>query len=65
MASGKWAQKASKRMEEKGTKGSFTKWAHSHGYNSPLAAARHVMSRKDKYSPSIVKEANFARNINK
>lgn len=61
----KWMQSANKRMEEKGTKGSFTTWAHSHGYKSPLAAAHHVMAHKDKYSGSIVKKANFAVNANK
>jgi ribosomal protein S4 len=60
----KWAQAATKRMEEKGTKGKFTRWANRHGYDSPLAAARHVMAHKGKYSSSVVKEANFARNIN-
>lgn len=61
----KWMQSADKRMEEKGTKGSFTKWAKSHGYDSPLAAARHVMSHKNKYSSSTVEKANFAKNANK
>lgn len=60
----KWAQRANKRMEEKGTKGSFTKWAHSHGYSSPLKAAKHVMADKGKYSPKIVKKANYAKNVN-
>lgn len=57
-------QKANERMKEKGTEGSFTRWAKSHGYSSPLKAAKHVMANKDKYSSSIVKKANFARNAN-
>jgi SOS-response transcriptional repressor LexA len=61
----KWIQKATKRMEEKGTKGSFTRWAHAHGFDSPKAAASHVMAHKDKYSSSIVKKANFAKNVSK
>lgn len=60
----KWMQKASESMKERGTEGSFTRWAKSHGYSSPLAAARHVMSHKDKYDASIVKKANFAKNAN-
>ncbi len=60
----KWAQKASKRMEEKGTKGSFTKMASRAGYDSPLEYARHVMAAPEKYSPEKVKKANFAKNIN-
>jgi hypothetical protein len=60
----KWASKSRERMEEKGTVGSFTKWAHSRGYSKPIEAARHVMAHKDKYSPSIVKKANWARNMN-
>ena len=64
MAEKKWMQAANKRMEDKGTTGSFTRWAKSHGYSSPLAAARHVMSHKGEYSPTIVKRANFAKNAN-
>jgi hypothetical protein len=61
----KWAQKASEKMEEKGTVGSFTKIAHSAGYDSPLEYARHVMAAPEKFDPSTVKKANFAKNINK
>lgn len=61
----KWMQPAVERMKEKGTEGSFTRWAKSHGYKSPLAAAHHVMSNKGKYSSSVVKKANFAVNANK
>lgn len=61
----KWAQKAEKRMEEKGTKGSLTKAAHAAGYDSPLAYARHIKSNKDEYSPKMRKKANFATNINR
>lgn len=60
----KWIQHATKRMEEKGTKGSFTRWAKSHGMGVQQAA-KHVMAHKDKYSSAIVKKANFARNVAK
>jgi hypothetical protein len=60
---GKWIQKASRKMEAKGTKGSFTKWAHAHGFKDSKSASRHVMAHKDKYSPAIIKKANFARNV--
>jgi len=61
----KWAQKASKKMEKKGTVGSFTKIASSAGYDSPLEYAKHVMANPSSHSPSTVKKANFAKNINK
>ena len=62
----KWAQKANKRIEEKGTKGSFTKQAHSAGYSSPLEYAQHVMAAPEgEFSGTTRKRANFARNVNK
>jgi hypothetical protein len=61
----KWAQKANKRMERKGTKGSLTLAARKSGYDSPLAYARHIKSHKDEYSGKMRKKANFAVNINK
>jgi hypothetical protein len=62
----KWAQKATKDMEEKGTVGTFTKQAHSAGYSSPLEYARHVMAApKGEYTPETRKRAGFAKNINK
>lgn len=61
----KWAQAASERMEEKGTTGSLTRIAKKAGYDSPVGFARHVMGHKEDYSPSVVKKANFARNINR
>lgn len=62
----KWAQKAARRMKEKGTEGKFTEKAHSAGYDSPLAYAHHVMSAPEgKFSGETRKEANFARNVNK
>lgn len=62
----KWAQKADKKMEEKGTKGSFTKMADRAGYDSPLEYARHVMSAPEgEFSPEKRKKANFAKNVNK
>lgn len=65
-ASGKrWAQKASDRMEKKGTKGSLTRIAKSHGYSSPLAFARHVEANPGGYSSKVEKKSRFAANINK
>lgn len=61
----KWAQKANKRMEKKGTKGSLTRIAHEHGYSSPLKFARHVEANPDDYSPKTEKKSRFAANINK
>ncbi len=45
-------------------KGKFTLWAKSHGM-SVQEAASHVMANKDKYSSTIVKRANFAKNASK
>jgi hypothetical protein len=60
----KWAQKATKKMKEKGTEGSLTRAAHSAGYDSPLEYAHHIKSHKDEYSGKMRKKANFAANIN-
>lgn len=62
----KWAQKASERMEKKGTKGELTKKASSAGYDSPLAYARHVMAAPEgKFSGETRKQSNFTRNLNR
>ena len=45
-------------------KGKFTAWAKSHGMGVQEAAS-HVMANKDKYSSTIVKRANFAKNAAK
>ena len=42
-------------------RGKFTSWAKSHGMGVQ-EAAQHVMANKDKYSSTIVKRANFAKN---
>lgn len=47
---------------KKTREGSFTEWAKEHGFKSTDAAAKHVMAHPDKYPPSIVKKANFAKN---
>ena len=43
-------------------RGKFTAWAKAHGM-SVQEAASHVMANKDKYSSSVVKMANFAKNF--
>lgn len=60
MAKDKWAQKASERMEKKGTKGSLTRIAKKHG-ESPMAFARSKYNAPGK----VGKKARFAVNINK
>jgi len=45
-------------------KGKFTAWAKSHGMGVQEAAS-HVMANKDKYSSTVVKRANFAKNAAK
>lgn len=60
----KWAQKASARMEKKGTKGSLTRAAHKAGYKSALPYAHHIQANPEDYSGKMRKKANFAVNIN-
>jgi hypothetical protein len=45
-------------------KGKFTSWARSHGMTVQQAAA-HILRNKEKYSPTLIKRANFARNASK
>lgn len=45
-------------------KGKFTAWARAHGM-SVQEAARHILANKDKYSATLIKRANFARNAAK
>lgn len=40
--------------------GSFTSWSKEHGFKTTQAAASAVLANKAKYSPAIVKKANFA-----
>jgi len=45
-------------------KGKFSAWAKAHGM-SVQQAARHVLANRKKYSPTLIKRANFARNAAK
>lgn len=56
---------AAEDFKRKGTEGSLTRIAKQHGYASAMPFARHVMSHKDKFSPKVVKKANWANNMNK
>ena len=62
--SGKWLQKAEKRMEQKGTKGLFTKKAKRAGMGVQQYA-NYVLSHKNKFSKKTIEEAVFAKNANK
>lgn len=57
----KWMQKASKKMEQKGTKGSFSAAAKKAGKTS-LEFAKKVLASKTA-SSAMKKKANFARNV--
>jgi hypothetical protein len=46
-------------------KGKFTAWAKKHGFNDAMSAANAVMNDTDKYSPEVVKMANYAKNFGK
>ena len=47
---------------KKSREGTFTAWAKRNGFKSTQEAARHVLAHKERYSPEIVRKANFARN---
>nr|DAG91666.1 MAG TPA: hypothetical protein [Crassvirales sp.] len=49
---------------KKSHRGLFTKEAKEHGMGVQEFAS-HVLANKDKYSPEVVKRANFARNVTK
>ena len=49
-------------VEEK-NKGKFTKWAKKNGFKDACSAASAVMRNKNKYSASVVKMANYAKNF--
>ena len=43
-------------------KGRFTAWASAHGFGSTAEAANADMANPSKYSPEVVKMANFDKN---
>lgn len=62
--SSKWIQRATNKMEKKGTKGSLTRAAHRAGYDSATEYAHHIEANKEDFSPKMRKKANFAVNVN-
>lgn len=54
----KWMQKATKSMERRGTKGSFTQWCKSHGYGGVTDAC---IKAGLKAGGAIAKKAQFAK----
>lgn len=63
----KWLQKANKRMEEKGTKGSFTKLAKKEGGEKKGGGIKESFIDKKLKSknPAVRKKAQFAKNMKK
>jgi len=62
----RWMQKAAKRMKKKGTVGSFTRWAKSHGYggvNSEAIAAGLRAGGKIAKKAAFAKAARKARHV--
>jgi len=43
--------------------GKFTSWAKKNGFNDACSAASAVMKNTNKYSESVVKMANYAKNF--
>jgi hypothetical protein len=43
--------------------GKFTSWAKKNGFKDACSAASAVMKNKNKYSSSVVKMANYAKNF--
>jgi hypothetical protein len=58
----KWMQKATEKMEKKGTKGSLTKAAHRAGF-SPMEYAHHLKASPNA-STKMKRKAQFALNAN-
>ena len=58
----KFIQKATNKMEKKGTEGKFGKWCKDHGFGEEvtLKCINKAMKSEDS---SVVKMANFAKNI--
>jgi len=48
---------------KKADQGKFTKWAKNNGFNDACSAANAVMKSTKKYSDSVVKMANYAKNF--
>tara|TARA_R110002167_G_scaffold117256_2_gene293092 strand:- start:213 stop:413 length:201 start_codon:yes stop_codon:yes gene_type:complete len=48
---------------KKANQGKFTTWAKSNGFKDACSAANAVMNSKNKYSESVVKMANYAKNF--
>lgn len=48
---------------KKKDQGKFTAWAKRNGFKDACSAASAVMKSKKKYSPSVVKMANYAKNF--
>lgn len=67
MAAKKWLQAANKKMEEKGTKGSFTKMAKKAGGLKPGGGIKSSFIEKELKSknPVVRKKAQFAKNMKK
>jgi|TARA_R100000988_G_C4006344_1_gene172906 hypothetical protein len=48
---------------KKANQGKFTSWAKRNGFNDACSAANSVMKNTNKYSESVVKMANYAKNF--
>ena len=48
---------------KKANQGKFTTWAKNNGFNDACSAANAVMKSTNKYSESVVKMANYAKNF--
>jgi hypothetical protein len=48
---------------KKENRGKFTAWAKKNGFKDACSAANAVMKKKKKYSSSVVKMANYAKNF--
>jgi len=56
------AEKEFPEIKEK-NQGKFTSWAKKNGFKDACSAASAVMKSKNKYKPSVVKMANYAKNF--
>jgi hypothetical protein len=55
-------KKAFPAIKEK-NQGKFSKWASKNGFKDTCSAASSVMKNQKKYSDTIIKQANYAKNF--
>ncbi len=60
-----WIERATKKMEERGTTGAFTKQAHRDGFQDVKMFANYVLRNKHKFKLKTIQRARFAKTVSK